>query len=107
MTLTSKQRRHLRALGHHLDPVVQLGKQGVTKASLRAVHLALETHELIKVRRGKECPTSRSEVASALSEALGAELVQQLGHTLLFYRPNPEEPVIELPRGRGSAGDVS
>jgi RNA-binding protein len=98
MTLTGKQRRHLRALGHHLDPVVQLGKHGVTEAVVQAVDVALLTHELIKIRRGKECPSSRSEVAAALAAALGAEVVQQLGHTLLFYRPNPEEPVIELPR---------
>ena len=97
MTLTGKQRRHLRALGHHLDPVVQLGKHGVTDAVVRAVDQALLDHELIKVRRGKECPSSRDEVATALADALGAEVVQQIGHTLLVYRRHPEEPVIELP----------
>ena len=95
--LSGKQRRYLRSLGHHLDAVVQLGKHGITEAVIHATGEALDKHELIKIRRGSECPASRAEIAAALSEALGAQVVQQLGHTLLLYRRHPEEPTIELP----------
>ena len=98
--LTGKQRRHLRSLGHHLDPVVQLGKLGLTSGVIAATTDALESHELIKVRRGSECPDSHDEVAAALTKAVGAELVQKLGRTLLIYRRHPEEPAIVLPRAR-------
>jgi len=97
MSLTGKQRRFLRGLGHHLNPVVQLGKQGITDAIIAATDEAIATHELIKVRRGGECPASHDEVADKLSVALSAEIVQKLGRTVLLYRRQPEEPTIELP----------
>jgi RNA-binding protein len=95
--LTGKQRRYLRSLGHHLDAVVQLGKHGITDAVIEATGSALDQHELIKIRRGSECPATRGEIALALSGALAAEVVQQLGHTLLLYRRHPKEPTIRLP----------
>lgn len=98
MSLTGKQRRHLRALGHHLEPVVQLGKHGITAAVVAAIDAAIAHHELVKIRRGGECPETRQEIADALSLALAAEVVQQLGHTLLLYRRHPETPAIDLPR---------
>jgi RNA-binding protein len=97
--LTGKQRRHLRALGHHLDPVVQLGKAGLTDGVVTAVDAVLEQHELVKVRVGTECPDDRNDVADALAERLGAEVAQVLGRTLLLYRRHPKEPKIKLPSG--------
>lgn len=96
-TLGGKQRRFLRSLGHHLEPVVQVGKQGVTEAVTAAVDDALFRHELIKVRCGSECPQDRDEVAASLAQALTAEVVQTLGRTLLLYRPDPEHPRIAVP----------
>lgn len=96
--LSGKQRRFLRSLGHHLEPVVQIGKQGVTEGVIAATNDAIVTHELIKVRRSSDCPASRDEVAEALGRALDAEIVQQLGHVVLLYRRHPEQPVIQLPR---------
>ena len=98
MGLTGKQRRHLRALGHHLEPLVQLGKGGLTEGVSAAVGAALEQHELVKVRIGTECPDDRHAIAAALSQQLGAETAQTLGRTILLYRRHPKEPKIELPR---------
>lgn len=95
--LTGKQRRHLRGLGHALEPVLQVGKGGVTDAVIAAADDALLTHELIKVRRGSECPTDRDEVGAALAAGTGAEVVQRLGRTLLLYRPHPETPRLQMP----------
>jgi len=97
MALTGKQRRFLRSLGHHLDAVVQVGKQGVSDAVVAAADAALAAHELIKIRCASECPQDRDEVAAALTAAVAAELVQKLGRTLLLYRPDPERPRIALP----------
>lgn len=95
--LTGKQRRYLRALGHHLEPVVQLGKNGLNDAVASAADEALTRHELVKIRLGTECPDERGDVATALSEKLGAHLVQELGRTILLYRRHPKEAKIVLP----------
>jgi len=96
--LTGKQRRHLRALGHHVEPVVQLGKHGLTDAVIAAIGEALAQHELVKVRVGTECPDDRHDVAERLGPAVKGEIVQVLGRTLLVYRRHPKEPKIQLPK---------
>lgn len=97
--LGGKQRRHLRSLGHHLEPVVQLGKQGLTDGVTAAIDEALERHELVKVRLGTECPDDRHDVAERLAPAVKGEVAQILGRTLLVYRRHPKEPKIQLPKG--------
>lgn len=96
--LTGKQVRFLRALGHHLDPVVQLGKLGFTDDVQRAIDEALTQHELVKIRIGTECPEDRADLAGSVPAALGASLAQSLGRTLLLYRKHPKKPVIKLPK---------
>ena len=95
--LNGKQRRYLRGLGHHLDPVVLVGKDGLTEGLFAALGQALGLHELIKVRLGESAGSDRRAIAEALAESSGAELVQVLGRTLLLYKRRAEEPSIELP----------
>lgn len=93
--LTGKQRRQLRALGHHLEPVVILGQQGVTEGIIAAVEQALDDHELIKIKIN-EGPADRKIAATQIAEATESLLAQVLGRTALLYRPNPEDPKVEL-----------
>ena len=95
-TLRGKHRRYLRGLGHHLDPVILVGKEGVSDGLVGATDAALGQHELIKVRLG-ESAGDRRELAEELAGRTGAELVQVLGRTVLLYRQHPEEPRITLP----------
>ena len=97
MELSGKQRRHLRALGHHLSPVVQIGAAGLTENLVAAVDQALTDHELIKLKVGENAPDDRKEVSRRLAEATNSAEVQVLGRTILLYRPDPEEPRIKLP----------
>ena len=103
MTLASVAIRHLRGLGHHLEPVVQIGKEGVTDGITKAAERALLDHELIKVRIGTEVPDDRQDAAKALATAAKAELVQVLGRTCLLYRRHPQKPKIKLPRAPAAA----
>jgi RNA-binding protein len=91
----------LRALGHHLQPVVQVGKEGATEALVSAVKSALETHELIKVRLGENAEGDRHELAASIATSSEAELVEQLGRTLLLYRRHPNKPKISLAPEKG------
>jgi len=96
MELTGKQKRTLRALGHHLRPSATIGKQGVADSVVEQVQGNLLARELIKVKVLKTCPLEPEAVARELTGRTGAALAQSLGRTLLLYRPHPEQPVIEL-----------
>ena len=95
--LNGKQRRYLRALGHHRDPVVQVGKDGISEGLVSALDVALETHELIKVKLGETAGSDRRALGAAVAEAAGGELVQVLGRTVLVYRRRKSDPEIALP----------
>lgn len=98
MELTGKQARHLRGLGHHLKPVVMIGKEEVNEAVIAATEEALDLHELIKVRLQEGCLSDRKSVAQELSAATGSAIAQILGKIILLYRPS-KEMKIQLPKG--------
>ena len=95
MALTGKQRRKLRAMGHHLSPVVQVGAQGVTGAVVAAAEQALYDHELVKVKIA-EGPEDRHDAAEHLARETGAELAQLLGRTALLFKKRPKDSKISL-----------
>jgi RNA-binding protein len=96
--LSGKQRGALRALAHHLSPLVQIGKDGLTEGVVAAAEEALGMHELVKVRVLESSPASRSELAGPLAAATGSHLVGQVGRIVMLYRMHEEKPTIELPK---------
>lgn len=97
MTLTSKQRAHLRGLSHSLKPTVHVGKEGVTPAVVQSLTETFRQHELVKVRVLEAAPESAKETAHALAQRLeDAHVVQTMGRNVTFYRPDPEQPTITL-----------
>lgn len=93
--LSGKQRRHLRALGHALDPVVLVGQRGVSDNLVENLEAQLLAHELVKVK--VHDADALEEVARRLCEATGAQLAQQIGGMLLLYKAHPDDPSISLP----------
>jgi RNA-binding protein len=91
--LSSSRRKHLKALAHHLDPVVMVGAKGLTEAVIAEADRALASHELIKMKVAAE---DREPIAQAVCEALGCALVQHIGKVLVLYRA-ADPPRIELP----------
>ena len=88
--LTSAQRKYLRQLGHHLDPVIIVGKQGVTDMVVRAVTEALEHHELIKIRFN-EFKDEKRELTDEIERRTGCHVAGMIGHVALLYKQNPDE----------------
>lgn len=98
VTLTPRQRAHLRSLAHHLKPVLFVGKEGITDAAVRGLEEALNTRELLKVKVLEASPMDVRDAGNALAERVdGAVLVQTIGRVAVVYRPDPEEPEIRLP----------
>jgi RNA-binding protein len=94
--LTGKQKRHLRALGHKLKALIQIGKKEIEEALINETNAALDHHELIKVKLLESCTLDKHEASNMLADACGADVAQILGKTFLLYRP-ATPPVILLP----------
>lgn len=93
--LTGEQRRFLRTKAHELDPVVLVGQRGISEGLIDNFRNALRAHELVKVKvHGGD---GLVETAERFYDETGAQLAQQIGHCLVFYKPHPEDPEIELP----------
>ena len=97
MSLTGKQRRYLRSLAHHLDPVLMVGQSGVTEAVIEKTNIELENHELIKVRILDSAPQSAKEAGADLAKATRADLAQVIGRMAVLYRGRAKKPAIRLP----------
>ena len=95
--LTPRQRAHLKGLAHHLDPVVHVGRDGLSDAVKAQIDEQLAAHELIKVKLLDGAPLDRGAAAEALPALVGAQLVQNIGRLFVLYRPDPDDPRIELP----------
>ena len=96
--LSGKQRRYLRALGHELRSIVQVGRGGVDDGLVAAVDRALTDHELVKIKVAEAANLDRHDAAADLAARTRSEVAQVLGNTVLLYRAHPEEPEISLPR---------
>ena len=96
-TLTGKQRRFLRALGVKIEPVVSIGKEGVTPMITDSAKEAIKKRELIKVRVLQNSPQTPDEAIRLLTERVDADLVQIIGRNGLLFKKNFEKPQIELP----------
>lgn len=102
--LTGKQRRHLRALGHDLRPIVQVGKDGIDEGLVAALDQALTDHELVKIKIGEGAGLDRQDAAEELAKQTRSEVAQVLGYTVLLYRADPDDPKITLPAGKAPTG---
>lgn len=95
--LTGKQKRYLRSEAHHLNPIFQVGKGGVTENMIKQINEALEARELLKVSVLQNCEEDRETVAEALVKGTKAELVQIIGNTFVLYKESVNNKEIELP----------
>jgi RNA-binding protein len=86
MSLTSKERKALKAKAHHLKTVVRIGQHGVSKGVIQETDIALQAHELIKVQIQGGDRDERLQDARKLSEKVGAELVHHIGKIYILYR---------------------
>ena len=84
-TLTSQQRKYLRGLAHHLDPIVLIGRHGVTETVIRTTSQALDAHELVKVRF-VDRKDEKKEMIEELAARADCHVAGVVGHTAVLYR---------------------
>ena len=97
--ITTKQRAYLRGLGNALDPVVQVGKDGLNENLVTSVELLLQARELVKIKVLKNSDLTSKEVAESLSTSLNADIVQVIGTIIILYKKSTRQDFkhIELP----------
>jgi RNA-binding protein len=90
--LSPRRRRDLRGEAHSLQPLVQVGHEGVTSSVIDAVSRALRDHELIKVRLHE--PEDKKRMAEQLASESRSALCGLVGHTVILFKPKPvsDEP---------------
>ncbi len=84
------ERAELRAEAHHLSPTVHVGQHGLSASLITSLDDALRTHELVKVKLGKNAAVKAKDAAASLALATSSEVVQVIGRTATFYRENPD-----------------
>jgi len=95
MQLNSAQTKQLKSLAHPLKPVVRMGQKGLTDAVIAEIELALDHHELIKVKLagGRD---ERDDVVSQIIARTQSERIALTGGIVVLYRQHPEAPKINL-----------
>ena len=95
--LTGKQRSYLKGMANNMDPIFQIGKNGITENFIKQVDEALEAREIIKIKVLNNSFLDAKEVASDLAEKTNSEFVQSLGNKLVIYRESEKNKKIQLP----------
>ena len=96
MTLTRKQIVFLRGKAHPLSPVVSVGNAGLSDAIMAEIEIALDHHELIKIKLGVDDRDLRKKMCNEISNRSKSAVVQQIGKVAVFYRTS-EKSRITLP----------
>ena len=87
--LSQKDKKKLKALAHHIDPCVQVGRGGLSKGVITTISKALDDHELIKVQLLEASDLDRKEDSVKIAAQLKADLIQVIGFKVVLYRFNP------------------
>jgi RNA-binding protein len=82
-------RRKLKARAQHLEPVLRVGKSGLSEAFVRSVDEELSRHELIKIKFA-EFKEEKKALSAELSARTGSALIMQVGHVVVLYRARPQ-----------------
>lgn len=94
--MTGKQRASLRKIAATLQPIFQIGKQGVTENLMKQLDDALEAREIIKITILETAGENTKELCNEIAKELGAEPVQAIGSKFTIYRRSKNNPRIEL-----------
>jgi RNA-binding protein len=88
--LTARERSHLKARAHALEPVVHTGNSGVTERLVAEVDRALTAHELIKIKVGADDRADRVAIGDEICARTSATAVHRVGKVLILWRPRQE-----------------
>ena len=95
--MTSKQREYLRGLANTIDPIFQIGKNGLTDVLIQQLDDALEARELIKITILETAPENVKDLGNKISERTNSIFVQAVGNKITLFRQKKKNSKINLP----------
>lgn len=96
--MTSKaQKKYLRTLAHERNTILWIGQNGLTDNVLTEINIALDHHELVKIKIRSADREERDRLIGVICEKTGADLIQKTGNVILLYRINLNKPAISFP----------
>lgn len=97
--ITGKQRAYLRGLAQKIDPIFQIGKEGLSESVILAIDEAIQKRELIKISILETAFLDTKQTCNEIAAQIGAEPVQAIGNRFVLYRQANEEKnrKIEIP----------
>ncbi|MBE7082815.1 MAG: ribosome assembly RNA-binding protein YhbY [Clostridiales bacterium] len=98
--ITTKQRAFLRSMANGLDPVMQIGKEGITDGTIKTANDLFEAREIFKINVLKNCDLTAREVAGELAKLTNCEIVQCIGYKVTLYKRSSKKDIkhIVLPK---------
>lgn len=91
--ITSSQRARLRSMAQNINPIFQIGKNGIGDNQLLDISLALDLHELVKISVLRNAETDAKTVLNAICGLTGAEPVTAIGNKIVIYRRSPRDDI--------------
>lgn len=94
MTLTGKQKNYLRGIAHNKNPIVTIGAKGLTDAVMNEIELALDQHELLKIKLPTNSKPEKVALLAQITDQSNSEPVQLIGRVAVIYRASEEQKLI-------------
>ena len=88
--MNATDKKQLKTRAHSLKPVVIVGQSGLSESVRAEIELALDHHELIKIKIRDNDRRMREQIGREICIATGAELIQRIGQVIVIYRKNPD-----------------
>jgi RNA-binding protein len=103
MPLTNPQLRRLKAAAQLLEPMFKVGKAGLSDGFVNSINVALDQHELVKIKF-VEFKEQKRELGEQLASRTASHLVMRVGHVVVLHRPRgeeiPKDPNTQTPKNQ-------
>lgn len=98
MQLDKNQIRHLKSIAHSRKPIVMIGQKGLSESVIKEAKIALNHHELVKIKVNVGDRDLRDTTVNKLCEETGATCIQQIGNIAILFLRNTKQAVIVFPK---------
>ncbi|MDB6033770.1 MAG: / YhbY domain protein [Verrucomicrobiales bacterium] len=92
--LSNPEIRKHKAAAQRMQPILHIGKAGLTPEFLQSVEMAFQSHELIKLKFAHH-KEEKHDLAPQLAEKTNSHLITLLGNVVVLYRKKPAAEVKE------------